>query len=101
MSQAFAAGDDAGEGGLFNHELRRLHSSETVNLQTLAAGAPAVLVVNTAVTVALPVSSRALKRCTKILRRVGSKSLDFRLTRLIKKPIARRLRPIPATSTLV
>lgn len=48
MSQAFATGDDAGEGGLFNHELRRLHSSETVNLQTLAAGAPAVLVVNTA-----------------------------------------------------
>ena len=33
---------------LLNHELRRLHSSETVNIQALAADAPAVLLVNTA-----------------------------------------------------
>ena len=31
-----------------NHDMRRLHSSETVNIQALAAEAPAVLLVNTA-----------------------------------------------------
>ena len=33
---------------MLDHDLRRLHSSETVNLQTLAADARAVLLVNTA-----------------------------------------------------
>ncbi len=33
---------------LLDHELRRLHSSETVNLRDLAGDAPAVLLVNTA-----------------------------------------------------
>ena len=32
----------------FDHDMRRLHSSETVNVRDLAADAPAVLLVNTA-----------------------------------------------------
>ena len=33
---------------LLDHDMRRLHSSDTVNVKTLAADAPAVLLVNTA-----------------------------------------------------
>ena len=48
MTPTFTTQADSSDYGLLNHELRRLHSSETVNLQTLAADAPAVLLVNTA-----------------------------------------------------